>query len=103
MFDNGSRYVSRGINDEIPIDLQVFMWQLIEDLKDTIEDVDYLQVFTISTVDESENKVRIIHSQEVPEYKKIWIFKASEHCNEEKIFVIDDGTHSTMLLADEYW
>lgn len=56
MFDNGNRYISRGINDEIPIDVQIFMWQLIEELKDTIEDIDYLQVFTISTVDESENK-----------------------------------------------
>ena len=94
MCDNGSRYVSRGINDEIPIDLQIFMWQLIEELKDTTGDVDYLQVFTISIVDESENKVRIIHSQEVPEYKKVWIFKVSEPCNDE--------THSTMLLANEY-
>ena len=102
MFDNSSRYVSRGINNEIPIDVQIFMWKLIEELKDTIGDVDYLQVFTISTVDESENTIRIIHSQEIPEYKKIWIFKASEPCNEEKIFVIDDESHSTMLLADEY-
>lgn len=102
MFDNSSRYVSRGINNEIPIDVQIFMWKLIEELKDTIEDVDYLQVFTISTVDEIENKIRIIHSQEIPEYKKIWIFKASKPCNDEKIFVIDDGSHSTMLLADEY-
>lgn len=102
MFDNGSRYVSRGINDEIPIDVQIFMWQLIEELKDTIGDVDYLQVFTISTIDKSENTIRIIHSQEVPEYKKIWIFEASEPCNEEKIFVIDDWSHATMLLAKEY-
>ncbi|MCR1825078.1 DUF960 domain-containing protein [Terrisporobacter muris] len=102
MFDNGNRYISRGINDEIPIDVQIFMWQLIEELKDTIGDADCLQVFTISTVDESENTIRIIHSQEVPEYKKIWIFEASEPCNEEKIFVIDDGSHSTMLLAEEY-
>ena len=102
MFDNSSRYVSRGINNEIPIDVQMFMWKLIEGLKDTMDDVDYLQVFKISTVDESENKIRIIHSQEIPEYKKIWIFKASQPCNDEKIFVIDDGSHSTMLLADEY-
>ena len=102
MFDNGSRYVSRGINDEIPIDVQIFMWQLIDELKDTTEDVDYLQVFTISTVDESENTIRIIHSQEVPEYKKIWIFEASEPSNQEKIFVIDDWSHATMLLAKEY-
>ena len=102
MFDNGSRYVSRGINNEIPIDVQIFMWKLIEELKDTIGDVDYLQVFTISTVNKSENTIRIIHSQEVPEYKKIWIFEASEPCNEEKIFVIDDWSHATMLLAKEY-
>lgn len=102
MFDNGNRYISRGINDEIPIDVQIFMWQLIEELKDTIEDIDYLQVFTISIVDESENTIRIIHSQEVPEYKKIWIFEASEPCNEEKIFVIDDWSHAIMLLAKEY-
>ena len=102
MFDNGNRYISRGINDEIPIDVQIFMWQLIEELKDTIGDADCLQVFTISTVDESENTIRISHSQEVPEDKKIWIFEASEPCNEEKIFVIDDGSHSTMLLAEEY-
>lgn len=102
MFDNGNRYISRGVNDGIPIDVQIFMWQLIEELKDTIEDIDYLQVFTISTVDESENTIRIIHSQEVPEYKKIWIFEASEPCNEEKIFVIDDWSHAIMLLAKEY-
>lgn len=102
MFDNGNRYISRGVNDGIPIDVQIFMWQLIEELKDTIEDIDYLQVFTISTVNESENTIRIIHSQEVPEYKKIWIFEASEPCNEEKIFVIDDWSHAIMLLAKEY-
>lgn len=102
MFDNGSRYVTRGAENRIPLDVQIFMWRLIEELKDTIEDVDYLQVFNISVVDEVENKVRIIHSQEVPEYKKIWIVKSSEHCDSEKIFVIDDNAHSTMLLAEEY-
>ena len=55
-----------------------------------------------NVANESENTIRIIHSQEVPEYKKIWIFEASEPCNEEKIFVIDDWSHATMLLAKEY-
>lgn len=102
MFDNGSRYITRGVENKIPLDLQIFMWQLIEELKDTVEEVDYLQIFNIAVVDEIENKVRIIHSQEVPEYKKIWIVNASEPCDSEKIFVIDDNTHSTMLLAEEY-
>lgn len=102
MFDNGSRYITRGIANNVPLDLQIFMWQLIEDLKDTIEEVDYLQVFDISVIDEIENKVRVIHSQEVPEYKKIWIIKVNEPCSNERIFVIDDKTHSTMILAEEY-
>ena len=102
MFDNGSRYITRGVGNRIPLDIQIFIWQLIEDLKDTVGKVDYLQVFDISIADKTEETVRIIHSQEVPQYKKIWIVKASEPCDDEKIFVIDDDTHSTMLLAEEY-
>ena len=102
MFDNGSRYITRGVGNRIPLEIQIFIWQLIEDLKDTVGEVDYLQVFDISIVDETEKTVRIIHSQEVPQYKKIWIVKSSETCDNEKIFVIDDDTHSTMLLAEEY-
>ena len=102
MFDNGSRYITKGIDDRIPLDVQIFMWQAIEELKGTGEDVDYLQVFNISVADEIDNTLRIIHSQEIPEYKKIWVIKASESCYDDKIFVIDDGTHSTMLLSEEY-
>ena len=102
MFDNGSRYITRGVGNRIPLDIQIFIWQLIEDLKDTVGELDYLQVFDISIVDEIEKTVRIIHSQEVPKYKKIWIVKSSEPCDNEKIFVIDDDTHRTMLLAEEY-
>ena len=75
MFDNGSRYITRGVGNRIPLDIQIFIWQLIEDLKDTVGEVDYLQVFDISIADETEETVRIIHSQEVPQYKKIWIVK----------------------------
>ena len=102
MFDNRSRYITRGVGNRIPLDIQIFIWQLIEDLKDTAGEVDYLQVFDISIADKTEETVRIIHSQEVPQYKKIWIVKASEPCDNEKIFVMDDDTHSTMLLAEEY-
>ena len=47
MFDNGSRYITRGVGNRIPLDIQIFIWQLIEDLKDTVGKVDYLQVFDI--------------------------------------------------------
>ncbi len=61
-------------------------------------DYDYLQVFSLS----SENgKQKITHTQEVPEYNKEYVFNTGTAIT-AKIFVIDDKTHSTMLLAEEY-
>ena len=94
MFDNGF-YVTRGVSDKIPLPLQIIMWELIEDLP---VDKDGLQVFSLS---EENGRQVLKHSQEVPEYEKEYILDIEEPIT-EKIFVIDDGTHSTMLLASEY-
>ena len=61
-------------------------------------DKDYLQVFSLS---EYNGKQRIIHTQEIPEYKKEYVLNISKTVT-AKVFVIDDETHSTMLLANEY-
>jgi len=66
LFDNGSRYITRGVENKIPLDLQIFMWQAIEELKNECEEVDYLQVFNISVASEIDHTLRIVHSQEVP-------------------------------------
>ena len=61
-------------------------------------DKDYLQVFSLSS---DNGRQRIIHSQEIPEYQKEYVLNIGSPVT-EKIFVIDDQTHSTMLLANEY-
>ncbi len=61
-------------------------------------DKDYLQVFSLSVNGDSQ---RIKHSQEVPEYCKEYVITI-ENPVTEKVFVIDDTTHSTMILAEEY-
>ena len=93
MFENENRYITKGIGDSIPLDAQIFMWQAIDKLKNEGEGLDYLQVFNISVVIEIDHTLRILHSQEIPEYTKIWIIKSSELCYYQKIFVIDDGDH----------
>ena len=94
MFNN-NRYLIRGVQLEIPLELQLFMWDCIS--KMTIER-DYLQVFKLS----SDGKLQtVVHSQEQPEYQKSYSFIFPTHIN-AKVFVIDDGDHSTMLLAEEY-
>ncbi len=91
-----SRYVTRGINAEIPLALQLILWKMIDEME--VAQKDYLQVFTLS----SENgKQKIIHEQEQPDYRKEYTFSGDCSVN-AKIFAIDDGDHSTMLLAEEY-
>ena len=63
-----------------------------------VAEKDYLQVFCLSA--DGENQ-RIIHEQEQPEYRKEYLFP-SENPVTAKVYVIDDKTHSTMLLAEEY-
>ena len=63
-----------------------------------VAEKDYLQVFLLSV--DGENQ-RIIHEQEQPEYRKEYLF-SSENPVTAKVYVIDDKTHSTMLLAEEY-
>ena len=66
MFKKDNRYVTRGVNDEVDIRLQLIMWSMIDKLKDEGNvELDYLQVFKLRR---EGNKILINQSQEVPEY-----------------------------------
>ena len=47
MFDKENRYITRGINEKIDLQLQILLWSLVDDLK---VEKDYLQVFKLSRV-----------------------------------------------------
>ena len=89
------RYITKGAQSEIPIELQIFMWRCIDSMP---EPKDYLQVFRLSSF---EGKQKIVHEQEQPEYKKEYILTVEKPII-AKVYVIDDGDHCTMLLAEEY-
>lgn len=100
MFTN-KRYITCGVAHEIPAEIQLGLWIMIDNLRtnNNIE-LDYLQVFRLSNQD---GKQKIIHSQELPEYRNEILVAFIWHPVENaKIFVIDDGRHSTMMLAEEY-
>lgn len=95
------RYITCGIAHEIPEEIQLELWIMIEKIR-RIEklELSYLQVFQLSNQD---GKQKIIHSQEQPEYhNEILVSLSCQPVENTKIFVIDDGNHSTMLLAEEY-
>jgi prophage antirepressor-like protein len=84
----------------VPKDLQQLLWKLVDTMN--VTNKDYMQLFNVSTIDEfGIYKLIIRHSQEVPNYVKEHLLLTTSKLN-EKIYVIDDGSHSTMLLAEEY-
>lgn len=102
MFKN-DRYVTSGIRHQIPMEQQLMIWTIIDDFLLKGIEVDYLQVVTLSlAVDKIGVKRQLIkHTQEEREYCQYYWFKVDEVVS-EKIFIIDDGLHTTMMLASEY-
>ena len=90
-----SRYMTRGISTQIPIATQLRIWGLIEMIP---VPADYLQIFCLEG---SDGIQRITHEQEEPVYHNEISFPCDNPVN-AKIYVIDDETHCTMLLAEEY-
>ena len=75
MFKKENRYVSRQVNEVVPIQLQILMWSMIDSLKEK-KKLDYLQIFRLKV---KGDKVLIEHEQEVPPYKE----KYEYSCNKE--------------------
>ena len=94
MFQN-KRFLTRGVQAEIPIELQLFLWHCIDNLP---EERDYFQVFKL---DVANGKQHIHHFSEQPEYSQDYMIDLANPVN-QKVYVIDDNDHSTMLLAEEY-
>lgn len=102
MFKKNNRYVTRGVNEEVDIRLQLTIWSMIDKLKDKGNvELDYLQVFKIR---KERNKIVINQSQEVPKYSCTYEMEIEEIQidDEIKVYVIDSGDYSTMLFPYEY-
>lgn len=96
MFDK-MKLVTSGINSTLSLELQVMLWNMIDNLEG---ERDYLQVFELTRTDAQ--NIRIVHKQEEPEYEKSYSKPESIDEDHIKVFVIDDGDYSTMLLSSEY-
>ena len=100
----GKKYLTRGVDNTIPIQLQIFIWEVIEDLTRSEIELDYLQIFTIS---KTESMITVEHKQEEPvefirEYNLLDIDILGVDVEAVKIYVIDNVDHCIMLLAEEY-
>lgn len=94
MFNN-HRYSTKGVQSEIPIGLQLFMWGCIGKLP---EECDYFQVFKLENLGGIQ---KITHFSEQPTYRREYLIPTGNPIT-SKVYIIDSDTYSTMLLAEEY-
>lgn len=94
MFTN-NRYLTCGVDSTIPLELQLFLWECVDHMP---APKDYLQVFELKPVGILQS---ITHRSEEPQYKMEYVIPM-ENPIAEKVYIINDGIHSTMLLASEY-
>ncbi|MBW4862706.1 MAG: DUF960 domain-containing protein [Paeniclostridium sp.] len=91
------RYLTREVADKVPVEIQLLMWNMIEELN---VKKDYLQVFKLK--EQGQQMLEIIHKQEIPEFMQTILIKNIGVKKEMKIYVIDSGDYSTMMFSHEY-
>ena len=101
-FDKNSRYMTKGINSDMPLEIQILLWSMVDQLVEGEVAADYLQVFKFH----QENQRLIIkHGQEQPDYSNKYTLKMKEDFKVlvgKTVYIIDDLDHSTMLFSTEY-
>ena len=95
MFDD-QKFLTRGVMAEIPSWLTDLMWHMVLTME--VEGKDYRQLINQTKTPVGHHN---LHEQQQPPYR----YELNMPCDDAvnaKVFVIDDLTHSTMLLAEEY-
>lgn len=102
--EKGNRYITKGMNEVIPVELQLFCWQCIDEQVKSEKKLDYLQVFEFNP-DNQRQAIEIVHRQEEPfsiMYHEVKMTEGTNQLTFLNVWVIDDGTNQTMLLSEEY-
>lgn len=100
------RYMTKGIQTTIPVELQFFLWELQTKLRSSQKEIDYLQIFSLSFVSKQCKTIQVIHHEaEQPKYNAVYYLELNQ-CVKDKIYIITDDYGDclveTMLLASEY-
>ncbi|MDH4619995.1 DUF960 family protein [Brevibacillus sp. AY1] len=101
---SSDRYVTRGVNEVVPFELQLLLWSILVKRQERGDQLDYLQVFELSAewVDE-EPVQKVLNRQEQPFHEEVFYVDHTENLAiGVTAWIIDSGEYSTMLLPEEY-
>ncbi|CZQ89005.1 Hypothetical protein Tpal_1079 [Trichococcus palustris] len=95
-----NRYVTKNVDDEVPIETQFFLWSLIDAQVQNGNTLDYFQKFELKATAKGQ---MILHSQEEPQWSQATVIAIpNECCITKTIWVIDSEDYQTMLFPEEY-
>ena len=69
MFKTENRYMTRKVAEEIPLEINILLWNLIDELN---VEKDYLQVFELNSI--GEGIVEVIHSKKYQNTKVAYTY-----------------------------
>lgn len=97
------RLITKGIQQEIPIEIQILLWNMQDNLRKQHKKIDYLQVYRLEAV--QKHLQLIEHTAEQPFYQMSY-YCIVENAVTEKVYIIETEHPTklveTMLLAREY-
>ena len=95
-----NRYVTRSVDNTVPIETQFFLWSLIDDQVQNGNALDYFQKFELKATEIGQE---ILHSQEEPQWSQATLMVAPSECRITKtIWIIDSEDYQTMLFPEDY-
>jgi len=92
--------MTKTIDETVHAEIQMILWNLINEQRNEEKELDYLQVFELKMTD---GRQRIVHRQEVPERKREWVYTLQYTTPiDQTIWCIDSEEYQMMLLPNEY-
>ena len=99
------RYMTKGIQERIPLELQILLWKLQTQIRYKQTRIDYLQIYELNIEKNNRREQVILHRSEQSQYERLHHFQIEESLI-GKIFIIEEvegnKTREIMLFAEEY-
>ena len=93
-----NRYVTRSVDNTVPIETQFFLWSLIDDQVQNGNEMDYFQKFELKA---TENGQLVVHGQEEPDhvYLRRW---EEEDCIPDLQLLEEEKVHCKVPAFPDY-
>ncbi|WP_035296030.1 DUF960 family protein [Brevibacillus thermoruber] len=101
---SSDRYVTSGVREKVPVELQLMLWSIIEARKERGDKLDYLQVFELSTeMVDDEPLQKVLNRQEQPFHEEVfYVNMIGLPLDGVTVWIMDSGEYCTLLLPEEY-